>query len=74
MTSSRIRAGSSAPHRRNALRAVRRDDDLVALLLERVAQQALDVRVVVDDEDLGGHPDLTPSAGTARRAPGREEY
>jgi len=39
-----------------ALGTVAGDDDFVALLLEREAQEALDVRVVVDDEDLGGHP------------------
>ena len=35
--------------------AVAGDEDLVALLLERVGQDPLDVRVVVDDEDLGRH-------------------
>ena len=34
---------------------VRRDHDVVALLLEGVLEQSLDVRVVVDDEDLGCH-------------------
>ena len=42
-----------------SLGAVRRDDDLVALLLQRVLQQSLDVRVVVDDEDLGRHQSST---------------
>ena len=39
--------------------AVTRDDDLVALLLERVLQETLDIRVVVDDEDLGRHQSST---------------
>ena len=38
-----------------ALGTVRRDDDLVAFLLQRVLEQALNVRVVVDDENLGRH-------------------
>ena len=36
-------------------RAVRGDDDVVTLLLERVLQEPLDVRVVIDYEDLGRH-------------------
>src|SRR6185437_4035012 len=52
-----------------ALRPVRGGDDLVALLLERVLQQALDVGIVIDDEDLG-HALLY--RGEAR--PGRPEY
>jgi hypothetical protein len=39
----------------DALGSVGGRDCLGALLLERVRQQALDVRVVVDDEDLGRH-------------------
>ena len=46
--------------------AVARDDDVVALLLERVLQEALDVRVVVDDEDLGRHQSSTDHSGSAR--------
>jgi hypothetical protein len=38
-----------------ALGAVRGGDDVVALLLEGVLQQALDVGIVVDDEDLCRH-------------------
>jgi hypothetical protein len=30
-------------------------DDVVALLLERVLQETLDIRVIIDDEDLGRH-------------------
>ena len=37
------------------LQAVARDRDRVARLLERVLQQALDIRLVVDDQDLR-HP------------------
>ena len=46
-----------------ALRAVRRDDDLVAFLLQGVLEQTLDVRVVVDDENLGRHQSPSGSAG-----------
>ena len=46
-----------------SLGAVRRDDDVVALLLEGVLQETLDVRVVVDDEDLGRHQSSTERAG-----------
>ena len=41
-----------------ALGAIGRDDDLVALLLEGVLEQSLDVRVVVDDEDFPGQTHL----------------
>jgi hypothetical protein len=46
------------------LGAVRGDHDVVALLLERVLEEALNVRVVVDDEDLGRHqsPSCPPPA------------
>ena len=57
-----------------SFRAVGRDDDVVALLLQRVLQETLDVRVVIDDEDLGRHQssiELTgrhhPLSGPARR-------
>ena len=43
-----------APHP-EALRPVAGDDDVVALLAKRVREKPLDVRVVVDDEDLGRH-------------------
>ena len=49
------------------LRAVGRDDDVVALLLEGVLQESLDVRVVVDDEDLGRHQSSTEHAGSGGR-------
>ena len=38
------------------LGAVGRDQDLVPLLLEGVLEESLDARVVIDDEDLAGHP------------------
>src|SRR4029078_485597 len=47
--------------------AVPRDDDVIALLLQRVLEQSLDVRIVIDDEDLGCH--LT-SRASPRGAPG----
>ena len=45
-----------------AFGSVRGDDDVVPLLLEGVLQQSLDIRVVIDDEDLGRHQS---SAGVA---------
>ena len=56
------RLGAPEPE---AFRAVDGDDDLVALLLQRVLEQALDVWVVVDDEDLGRHqsPSWLPPFG-----------
>jgi hypothetical protein len=56
------RLGAPQPE---AFGAVPGDDDLVALLLERVLQESLDVRVVVDDEDLCGHPSSRICAGPA---------
>jgi hypothetical protein len=63
-----------------SFRAVRRDDDVVALLLEGVLQEPLHIRVVVDDEDLGRHQSSTglarsgTSTGSAKvsgdRSPG----
>jgi hypothetical protein len=38
-----------------SLGTVDRADDLVALLLQRVLQQSLDIGIVIDHEDLGGH-------------------
>ena len=55
MTSRRISAGSSVLHKLEALGAVAGDEDLVAFLLQGVGQDPLDVRVVIDDEDLGRH-------------------
>jgi len=53
------------------LGAVARDDDLVAFLLQRVLEQALNVRVVVDDEDLGRHqsPSCPPPSREHRWTP-----
>ena len=51
-------------------RAVAGDDDVVALLLERVLQESLDVRVVVDDEDLGRHQSSTGGSRWVRRRAG----
>ena len=51
-----------------SLRAIGRDDDVVALLLERVLQESLDVRVVIDDEDLGRHQSSTELAGWSMSA------
>jgi hypothetical protein len=55
MTSSRIEVGATRCPTAGTLGPIRRDDDVVALLLERVLQESLDVRVVIDDEDLGCH-------------------
>ena len=41
---------------REPLGASGRDEDLVPLLLEGVLEESLDARVVIDDEDLAGHP------------------
>ena len=60
-----------------ALGAVPGDDDVVALLLERVLQEALDIRVVIDDEDLCGHQSSTAGAravGAPAGAPRRGDY
>src|SRR5262249_43264472 len=46
------RLGAPQPE---SLGTVSSDDDLVPLLLQRVLEQALDVWIVVDDEDLRGH-------------------
>ena len=43
------------PH---GLGPVGRGQDLVALLAQGIGEQALDVGIVVDDEDLGGHAGL----------------
>ena len=53
--SSRISAGTLGAPQAEALGAIRRHEDLVAFLLEGVRQQPLDIRVIVDDEDLRGH-------------------
>ncbi len=53
------------------------DDDVVALLLQRVLQQSLDIRVVIDDEDLGRHQSSMGVAGVAglpSAAPRRGDY
>ena len=50
------RLGAPQPE---ALRPIARDDDVVALLLQRVLQESLDIRVVIDDEDLGRHQSST---------------
>ena len=76
MTSRRMSGRLFGTPQAERLGAVGGHDDLVALLLEGVAQQALDVGVVVDDEDLGGHrtslaqpgrrtapPDVTKNSG-----------
>ena len=54
VTSSRISVGRSALHSRRPSVPSAAIDDVVPLLLQRVLQQALDVRVVVDDEDFPG--------------------
>ena len=51
--------GRLRPPQPETFGAVTRDDDLVALLLERVLQETLDIRVVVDDKDLGRHQSST---------------
>ena len=51
-----------------SLRAIGRDDDVVALLLERVLQESLYVRVVIDDEDLCRHQSSTERAGWSMSA------
>jgi hypothetical protein len=73
MTSSRIEVRVSWPQSRKPSAPSGRDDDVIALLLQRVLQETLDVRVVVDDEDLGCH--LTSrahvrGAGVDRSHPG----
>ena len=67
------RLGAPQPE---ALGAVRRDDDLVAFLLQRVLEQALDIRVVIDDEDLGRHqsPSGLPGPGIRCRLSRRVDY
>ncbi len=54
-----------------SLRAIGRDDDVVAFLLERVLQEPLYVRVVVDDEDLGRHQSSMELAGWSMSAGSR---
>src|SRR5262249_46402924 len=61
------------------LRAVPGRDHLVAFLVNRVGQEALDVRVVIDDEDLGGHGSFprelpAPTTTPRPRAVQRPEY
>ena len=51
------------------LRPVGGGDDLVALLLQGVLEQALHVRVVIDHEDLGRHQSFT-GLRVGRRAQG----
>src|SRR4051812_3965919 len=55
-----------------SLGTIRRHDHVVTLLLERVLQESLDVRVVVDDEDLGCHQSSTRVIGSGTCAGSRE--
>ena len=63
-----FRAPQSEP-----LRPVGGGDDVIAFLLQRVLQEPLDIRVVIDDQDLGRHRSsacLAGKAGCRLRTPG----
>src|SRR4029078_10009870 len=60
--------GRLGPPQAESLRAIGRDNDAVTLLLERVLQESLYVRVVIDDEDLGRHQSSTERAGWSMSA------
>ena len=55
-----------------AFGTIRRHDDVVALLLQGVLQQPLDIRVVIDDQDLGRHQssERVAGCGSAGLGPG----
>src|SRR4029453_3221692 len=57
--------GSLRAPQAESLGPVRGQDDVVALLLQRVLKQSLDIRVVVDDKDLCRHqsPSWLPRSG-----------
>ena len=53
-----------------SFRAIRGDEDVVALLLERVLQESLDVRVIVDDEDLAHQSSIGSAGSSGSGSPG----